>query len=676
VLWRAPAFGVALLCVVPFYRLLTPESNGPGGADALLRAEASWSVTLWGALVVTLVGAIGFLWARGRPSRPGASVIDALLSRLAARSPLEMAVIAGAIAGLLSGAIAFGVYGRQLVGVDEMAQVIHARFWAAGELGGSLPAPAEAWTIPNMIVSERGWTSQYPPGHPLVLAAFELVRLRWVAGPVLFALMIGLLSASLDRLLSEDERARGRIAVLLMSVSPYALTIAASSASHLTAGAAGVLALHAALRASDAGPGRRPWAAVAGAAVGLMVLARPWTGLVLGPALTLGVWLERGGVTFAARALVPWAAGGLPSALALLILDDATFGSPFVLGYEALYGPAHGLGLHTDPWSYPYGLREALAYSSSDLVQLGATLLEAPVSVVLLGAAYLALARSLPRGVGLVAAWALLPVAANALYWFHAPRMLFEASSAWMLLAVLAVFRALERAAPDARAGIGAAAAAALLIALPLSIARVASERWDEETLSRIAVPDGAEGALVFVHTAWDERVASMLQAAGMRNDSIQPILRRNDTCALHLYAVRRLESASAGTSPDLPGIDLTQTHEPPVRATPVALEGGTRIWREADRSWPDVCVREAATDRLGAVALAPLLWQGDLPGLESGGPLFVRDYGPERNRAVLTAFPDRRPLVFGYEPLGTRPVLAPYDRAMAVLWGAAQPVN
>jgi hypothetical protein len=353
-----------------------------------------------------------------------------------------------------------------------------------------------------------------------------------------------------------------------------------------------------------------------------------------------------------------------------------------VLGYEALYGPAHGLGLHADPWSYPYGVREALAYSSSDLVQLGGALLEAPVSVVLLGAAYLALARSLPRGIALVAAWALLPVAANALYWFHAPRMLFEASPAWMLLAVLAVSHALEGAGPRARAGIGAASAAALLVAVPLSITRVAAERWDDETLARIVVPAAADGALVFVHAPWDERIASMLQTAGMRNDSIQPILRRNDTCALHLYAVSRLDASSAGEAAphrvplDPLAIDLAQTHEPPVRATPALLEGGTRIWREVDRPWPDACAREAAADRLGAVALAPLLWQGDLPGLESGRPLFVRDYGPERNRAVLEAFPDRRPLVFGYEAASARPVLLPYDRAMTLVWRAAQPIN
>jgi hypothetical protein len=593
-----------------------------------------------------------------------------------------MALSAAAVAGLLSAAVALGVYDRLLVSVDEMAQMINARYLASGQLAAPLPAGAEAWSIPNMLVTELGWSSQYPPGHPLVWAGFVLVGLGWAAGPVLFALMVGLLSASFDRLLPEAHRPHGRIAVLLLAASPLALSLAGASASHLTAGAAGALALYAALRAADArrdyaaitapAPvGAHVWAAAAGAAVGVMVLARPWTGLVLGPVLTLGVWLDRGGAALVGRTLVPWILGGLPSALLLLLYDDALFGSPLLLGYEALHGPAHGLGLHPDPWAYPYGLREALAYTSSDLAQLGTALLESPVPVVLVGAAYLVLARALPRGVAVVAAWALLPVAANALYWFHAPRMLFEASPAWLLLAVLAVAHALERAGRAGRAGIATALAATMLFAVPSAISRVASQRWSDETLSRIAMPVDAGGALVFVHAPWDERIASMLQASGMRNDSIQPILRRNDTCALHVYAAARLDGARGSA---LPSIDLAQTHEPPARARAGRLEGGTRIWREPEREWPAACTREAAADRFGALALPPLLWQGDLPGLESGRPMFARDHGPERNRAVRAAFPDRRALVLGPGAVGGEPALLPYDDAMALLWGGAQP--
>jgi hypothetical protein len=664
---RSAALAVAILCVLPLHRLLSVERNGPAGADTLARADASWSLMLWGGVLVVLIGAVAALLARGRAAPSWFRGVETLALRLQSVDGRAFASGLALLAAGLASVIAVAVYDRLLVSVDEMAQIIHARYAAAGMLGAALPAPADAWAIPNMLVSDAGWTSQYPPGHPLVWAAFVRVGLAWAAGPLLFGLMVGWLAASFDRLLPTELRLHGRIAALLMAVSPFALSLAATTPSHVTAGAAGAAALYAALRSTD---GSRGWAAAAGAAVGVMVLARPWTGLVLGPALTLGVWLQAGGPSLAARRIGPWALGGLPFAALLFSYNASLFGSPLVLGYEALYGPAHGLGLHADPWSYLYGLREALAYSSSDLVQLGVGLLDSPLSVVLVAAAYLVVARALPRGASVVAAWALLPVAANALYWFHAPRMLFEASPAWILLAVLAVSHAYSRV-PPARAGIAVGIAATLLVALPMAVTGIRARAWEAETLSRIVAPDtGGEPALVFVHAPWDERIASTLQATGMRSDSIQPILRRNDTCALHLHAVARLTGSGAS---DLRAIDLDQTHAPAEGSSMVMLEGGTRVRLADGNAWPAACAREAAADRFGSIALAPLLWQGDLPGLEQGRPMFVRDLGPERNRAVLSAYSDRQPWVWGYESRGASPVLMPYERAMALLWGSGR---
>jgi hypothetical protein len=278
--------------------------------------------------------------------------------------------------------------------------------------------------------------------------------------------------------------------------------------------------------------------------------------------------------------------------------------------------------------------------------------------------------------------------------------MLFEAAPAWILLAALAVAHGYERSGPVLRVAVGVAVATALLVATPLAVARVRSRAWDAETLSRIVVPEDAAGALVFVHAPWDERIASTLQATGMRADSIQPLLRRNDTCALHLYARARLADGLADVADDeladvastrlddglvavpdsvprrtggvasLP-VDLRQTSDPAEGSIAVQLEGGTRVRVRDGAVWPPACAREAAADRFGSVALAPLLWQGDLPGLEAGRPMFVRDHGPERNADVRAAFPHRPALVWGYESGGGAPALMPYDRGMALLWGS-----
>ncbi len=660
---RAAALAVALLCFLPLHRLLSPARNGPTAADALARAEPIWSSTLWGSVLVVLVAAAG-AWLAGRVPRQGTGArgegTPHFLARPGGRS---WALGVAALAGLLAGLVTVLLQRRLLTGVDEMAALIHARSLGAGDLGIALRGPVEAWAIPNMLMTETGWVSQYPPGHLLVWAAFTRIGLGWAAGPVLFALTAGLLANSFERLLPVERRAQARVASLLVAASPFLLVLAGSTTSHVTAGAAGALALWAALRARD---GRLSWAVLAGAAVGLMVLARPWTGLVLGPLLTLGVWLEGGGVTLARRALLPWVGGGTPFALLLFWWNGATYGAPLTFGYEALYGPAHGLGLHVDPWGYAYGLRELVAYTASDLIQFGALLLETPVSLVLVGALFLIAAPEVPRGTRVVAAWALLPVAAQAFYWFHAPRMLSEATPAWILLGALSLAHALERATPALRAGLWTGTVAAGLMTIAFLPGRVRSLAWPEETLSRITVPeDQAADALVFVHAGWDERIAALLQATGMRGDSIQPILRRNDFCRLQEYARARL-AGTTGIS--LPVIDLEQTYEERPGMISLRQPGGSVVWRGEGVEWSERCVLEMSADRFGAVALAPLLWQGDLPELERGEPMFVRDYGPEWNEAVRAVHPDREPMVWAYPPSG-RPILLEYEAAMSMLW-------
>ncbi len=682
---RAAGLGLLLLSLLPLHRLLTPDRTGPWGAQALDRADLSWNVTLWGSLVVLLLAVLGALWGRrgaerGDPSGRGPSLFARSTARLAGRieapSRRAYSVALGTLAGLLALTVALVIYRGLLTNVDEMTALIHARYLAAGMLAGPVADAAEAWLVPNMLVVDAGWVSQYPPGHLAVLAAFSRLGIWWATGPALFAVMVAFSAASFERLLPGRLLVPARVAALLLASSPFALLLAGGALSHLTAGAGAAVALYAALRAAQGGWG---WAFAAGLAVGVTVLARPWTGLLLGPTLTLGVWWARGGAWGVVRSIGPWVAGGVPCAALLFAYNDALFGSPLTLGYEVLYGPAHRLGLHPDPWSFPYGALEALGYSASDLIQFGATLLETPVSLTAVAGAYLLFAARLDRGVSVVAAWAVLPVLGNALYWFHQPRMLFETAPAFILLSVLAVAALLARSAPAVRTGIWCAVAVTVMIgAVAFAPARFQGHAWADETLSRITVPDDeSRGAVVFVHASWNERTAATLQAAGMRNDSIQAVVRRNDACRLHEYAQARLAvvRGRVAASPDaLPPIDLEQTSEPPARLTRARGPGGAVLLRDADVEWSRDCLRAASADAFGSIALAPLLWQGDLPGLERGAPLFVRDLGPAGNAAILDRFSGRPALVFTYAPGGGPPALHAYDDAMRFLWNESPP--
>ncbi len=102
----------------------------------------------------------------------------------------------------------------------------------------------------------------------------------------------------------------------------------------------------------------------------------------------------------------------------------------------------------------------------------------------------------------------------------------------------------------------------------------------------------------------------------------------------------------------------------------PTETGGGASLRTREGEPFGIACAREVGADRYGAVALAPLIWQGDLPGDEQGRPMFARDFGPELNRRLLDLYPNRRPFVFVPKNPDLPPEIVPYGKAMSQLWG------
>jgi hypothetical protein len=217
------------------------------------------------------------------------------------------------------------------------------------------------------------------------------------------------------------------------------------------------------------------------------------------------------------------------------------------------------------------------------------------------------------------------------------------------------------------------------LFAVPV---RARAYGWSDEALARITVPDvptppGTDGALVFVHGSWGERISGRLQSTGMRLDSIETALRRNDVCRLNRYTEARVARHAGAPAPSpLPELDLNLLPGAPDYLQSRLLAEGDRVGVDPREPITPACNREARADRFGVISLAPLVWQGDLPGAESGRPMFVRDLGPEENEAVLAAFPGRTPFLYRTSTPGGPPVLVPYDEGVAELWGATTPAE
>jgi len=680
------ALGLALVALsyVPLHRLLAPQATGPAGRQTRAAAEAAWASGVVGTVLVMVVALLVAWFTSGKRLETRAAAVG----RRLARTPVGPFSLAVALLAFLQAAlIAWTVHGGRPTSVDEMVQLLHARALLNGGIALPMDGPAAAWSVLNGVVTESGWASVYPPLHTVWLAAWLGMGAAWLAGPVATAAAVGLTAACADSLL--DDKAAARAAGILMAFTPFLFLLGGTHLSHATTAALLAGALLTAILARDRG---WIWAVATGAAVGAAICARPWTGLVISLALVASVWIpmaRREGPGWLARRAAGMLLGGAPFAALLFWWNATLFGHPLRLGYSVAFGPAHGLGFHRDPWGNQYGLMEAIGYTGADLVQLGAHLFETPLPALALIGAGLMLGRGWPGrtssrgsrstfgGSGVFLAWGLAGVVANALYWHHGvhmgPRLLYETAPAWVVLWVL---MALELARPTSplpplvrRTAMWAAILSLLAGAglAPLVMGAYRAGPGSVLVATLPTVPAG-ETALVFVHGSWPSRVASRLDALGMRRDSVETALRQNDICAVDRFARAR---ASGRSAPVELSLDPRPGTPPHLQAR--SLSQGNVVRVDPGITWDEGCIREARADRLGVFELEPLAWQTS-PG--TGSLMVVRDLGPSMNAQLMEAYPDHRPWLWIANEEGLEPALLTYEEGVELLWGGAARVS
>jgi hypothetical protein len=654
--------GAALLlsAYAPIHRLLDPAATGPAGAATRAAAEAAWTVGISGTLIV-----VTFAWVCVRMVPRGRLPIrwsETAVRWLTTPTPATFAIGIGVVTASLAGILAIAVHGGSPTSVDEMAQLLHARAIVSGRMTIPFEGPAAAWTIQNGIGVQGGWASIYPPVHTLLLAAGLAGGLAWLVGPVAIGVATAATVSAGERLIgSTPARAVG----LLLAVSPFWLLVGSTHLSHATAAAGLALVLYTGVRATR---GSLVWAVATGVALGFAIGARPWVGLSSGAAILLVLWwpgtqTEELSAGAQLRRLGAMCLGGLPFAGLLFWWNARLFEHPLQLGYSAAFGPSHGLGFGVDPWGNLYGAVEAMGYTGGDLTMLGLKLFESPIPTLAFIGAVL-IVRPLPRGVTVFAAWAAAAVLANAAYWHHGihmgPRMLIESTPAWIALFAVSGVVILRPGASRLGAW---SLSVAMLAAWALSIGAVRNQM----TPGAVMLPDPpVDTAIVFVHGSWASRIAARLGSDGMRKDSIETALRRNDVCAVDRYTRWRTAGDPAA---DPPPLDLD-----PVSGSPASLETRSLSPGNLVRVEPGVvvdasCLREARSDRLGVLELELVAWQGPpLPGVEV---VFARDLGPVGNIAVLEAV--ERP-AFVYVDRGSEDeaLLLDYAAGMELLWGGA----
>lgn len=669
---------LVILSTLPLYRYADRPAAGMAGGAVVQRVAAHAELMWSGALVLVLAGVVAGLMTTSTAWDRAVAWVAGWIRR-----PSSLAWALGLAA------ISFGITlwftvvileGKPNL-IDAMAQLVQARYMAAGMAAGPVVEGREFWAFQNMVFTDAGWVTHFPPGHSAWLALFLRAGLLEFSGAAVMAVTAAFTYLTLRRLVPGREVA-ARLGGIAIAAGPFLLSHAGSYMNHGPAAALGVLAIYSALRARD---GRAAWMLASGAVLGALFATRPLFAVVtgLGVVVPIGVsaWRVIGGGGFAWRAVLTLV-GASPFLAALLTYNHRFFGNPFVLGYQVTGGPAVGLGFHVDPWGNVYSPAMAVALTSADLTSLNLALLEIPLPLVAFVGLWLIARRRLPDGGGLLAAWALVPVVAQFFYWHHGhfmgPRLLSDAAPAWAGLTTLALIE-LVRMAPTSlpRLPVRFAPRPALISTLALGVLaagylaplRLVHRGADFMRSMRLEAATANGATLVFVHGAWSARVFARMVAREYSLHEIETALRQNGLCMVY-QALDRPSGDLLGTLDMEPRAVNPQVIElEPFRDNRIVL-GRDAVTATGQIQLAPGCRDELMADRYGIMEVAVYYWQGDLPGLGGNGPMYVRDMGPAMNRELIARHPDRTPYVLARREIRRGPVLLPYESGMDRIWG------
>lgn len=620
----------------------------PGGeADAEYAARlVDWGYGL--ALCAGIGGLVAYIAhtrARGRapvglpavPAREGAGSAGTAFTSIVALAALGLYAV-----------IAQWVFSGKPLLIDEIVQVLQARWYAEGRVWVDTPRLREFYSILHLVDLGDRTYSQFPAGGPAMLALGSLLRAEWLVGPVTGSLSVLLFARLLRAVEPEASRAWHRGTLVLFAVAPFGAFMFGSHMNHATA-LLWLLVATVGLAGATHGADERPWwGLVVGLGLGIAATIRPVDAAAF--ALPAAGWLgwraRRGGRPLAAFLL---SGVGVAVPLAVLLWINAqTTGRPLLFGYDLLWGAGHGIGFHRSPWGPIHSPLRGLELISLYFTRLAVYLFETPFPALFPAAIALwwhdrmtALDRYLLASAGLllVGYWA---------YWhdgfYLGPRFmvpLLPALVLWSARLPLALTRRFGNRPTLRLASQASLVAGAAYALLSLAMVRVpqyrngmTSMRIDVDAASRAA---GVEGALVLVKESWGAQLVVRMWALGVSRSDTEVLYRNVDAC--------RLET-------ELAALERGGVRGAEATARLAVLQADSARLVKSDRS-PDftermlpgsvyaaACEARIAEDRSGFSHLAPFRLARD-------GNVYVR-WLPGREAEIGAEYPGRPVYLLG----------------------------
>jgi len=295
---------------------------------------------------------------------------------------------------------------------DSIAQLLQARIFATGEAYSTPFEPKEFFFFGFMADSGR-WFSQYPPGHPLLLALGVLANVPQLVNPLLGASCVLLLFYLLKNLMGFKRAVWGAWALAL---SPSVIFMSSEFMNHSTALAATLLGWLALKKGEE---GRAGWLLLAGLSFGYCAATRPLEGIIFAVIGGLFILSNLGWKNEKGRfKTLPYVAGFLVTALIYLIHNALTTGHAFRSGYSATWGSA-GFGLGAVNWGAPHTLGYGFLNTFMSLAGLNVFLWEIPIPALSAVFLWAILGDRLSRWDKTFLAAAISIPAAYLFYYFH-----------------------------------------------------------------------------------------------------------------------------------------------------------------------------------------------------------------------------------------------------------------
>jgi hypothetical protein len=647
-----PTVPALLLCVFGLYPLANKLTDGDA-AQWYGHARTFWLV-IGGAILILLL-----CLARWQGSH-----VDRAWSALSERvlripTPVFLGCVA-LFALVVSATFAIICFGRQPHNADEVAQLFHARILLSGRLSLPPDPNPEFFGMDNMIDANR-WYSQFPVAGPAFLAVGLALRAAWLVNPVLLALTVLSVYGFARRAYGEPV---ARASALLFALCPFALFVAASFMNHVPVlWLTSVAMMQLTIWMDAEGRQANRAAAIIGLALGVAFAVRPLDALVA--AGVIGV-MQLTGLRHNRTRIrsIGWeVVGGLIPCAILFYVNWRTTGAPLRLGYEVLYGDAHSLGFHLDPYGTAHTPWRALMFASKYLLQLNVLLFEWPLPAVGIIAVGLLAMRRPTRWDYFLIGLLFAQTFAYALYWhdgsFRGPRFLFNALPAIVILTARAPFVIAEATRGTLRrVAILTVPACVLFAWLAFGISESVPGRVRMyERFSPILRVDPAavarEGnlhnALVFINEGREARNLHYLWELGLSRGNAARLMVSASACAVRMSIDAETAIQPPRTAGRLDrlvkGALAFDAHEPPVL--------------------PPVCIDDVRRDDAGSASYAPFFPANRIgaDGHLGGDVVYALDLG-QHNEVLRARFGNRRWYRFGPHrtPSDSTPSLLPYE--------------